>query len=131
MEFVAGRGGVPCHTFTHCGWAKGVGISANMRGDRVRGCAPFYVVGGESGRGRGRRGHGRTALHCWGYCAREGEVSYTCSRLLVVSDGLDSARGELGFDVTGQEPLRGVQPSQGRVQVGERESAHEQVSLFA
>jgi len=48
-----------------------------------------------------------------------------------VRDCLDATRREFGFDVTRQEPLSGIQLSQSRVQVGERESAHEGVSLPA
>ena len=39
--------------------------------------------------------------------------------------------GEFGFDITCQETLRGINPPQRRVHVGERETAHEGVSLFA
>jgi hypothetical protein len=48
-----------------------------------------------------------------------------------VRDRLNAIFGEFGFDITCEETLRGINPPQGRVHVGEREPTHESVSLFA
>jgi hypothetical protein len=48
-----------------------------------------------------------------------------------VRDRLNANFGEFGFDITCEETLRGINPPQGRVHVGEREPTHESVSLFA
>jgi hypothetical protein len=42
----------------------------------------------------------------------------------------NAPRGELGFDVTGQKPLRVLLSPQHGIHVAQREPTHKEVSLF-